>query len=602
MTNKSLRDQLIQLGAETGNNPSPSVPGQQAPVIDGGDLEHKLKAVAPAFDKDLQAAGQPTLQELRIWEAQLKEREALLQQRETAVGGKERTVDQASERLKSRESDLALREKQVADLDAKQQQHQVRISQLESEWARVRELERESLAVLDEKSSLVARETKVKNDEALLYESFEALTELEKALLLREQKQEAIEGELLEAKTALAVTSSDLVAAKDVIATNAQLMEALKSEYLGLPDELRKSNEDLEDVRKELRKSERQRKSIDGKMVVLEGELELIRAKHQKLTDTSLKRLAIIKEHERKIVGLEDELSEVQKEHLKKVRALERALAKAEARLDSLKPNETFFPPDLPLLAQLIAAGETNDIELPMHSCTAGCGPWEEAEFDEFLKGMKIKPCDLPDEEESLVIVGRHLDSMDGLIEQIQARDGLPLRIYSQELFIMGLLRNEDPLEVWDRELLEAWGRAHPILSILMDLEFPWPTVTDTEDLDDPDEDAFVEQVQESPLHAMGYKVGRTGLNTRERRVILTEAVEGQLEWVESDEYMEKWGQNGSAKRLRRIAKHLAYLANGQGRSAQRVMSRAEWIEDLVWLRKAYYEKFKHRFIWPNLG
>lgn len=108
----------------------------------------------------------------------------------------------------------------------------------------------------------------------------------------------------------------------------------------------------------------------------------------------------------------------------------------------------------------------------------------------------------------------------------------------------------------------------------------------------------------ESPLHALGYKVGETSwLSKKERQEILREAFEMQdLPWVESDAYMEKWGAARSHQRLWRIAFHLAMLLNGPvGRDWRKPQTRRDWLEDLEWLHEKFYKNRKFRFAWPDV-
>lgn len=236
------------------------------------------------------------------------------------------------------------------------------------------------------------------------------------------------------------------------------------------------------------------------------------------------------------------------------------------------------------------------------------CGtlPWEEFEFDGALEEQGFELYSIPDPDLEYIVVGRKHWSKTDLLAQIDARDGMPLRIYSQEMFFAKLLRGKDPFDADDPELLEAFAEDHPALEFLMSLPEPWPELT----LDEPSNVELVDSqdygVAESPLHIFGYKVGTTsGLSIAARRKILTDFLMSE-EIVFSDdsdkEYKAKWGRGGRAQRLYRMAAHLKFLIEGRtGNDYRKPQARKDWISDLNWLESKYFEKFKNRFTWPSL-
>jgi hypothetical protein len=49
------------------------------------------------------------------------------------------------------------------------------------------------------------------------------------------------------------------------------------------------------------------------------------------------------------------------------------------------------------------------------------------------------------------------------------------------------------------------------------------------------------------------------------------------------------------------MATHIKYLIeSGFGQGSKMRQARLDWISDLVWLEKKYFEKFKNRFTWPG--
>lgn len=237
---------------------------------------------------------------------------------------------------------------------------------------------------------------------------------------------------------------------------------------------------------------------------------------------------------------------------------------------------------------------------------TNGTAPWDESEFDDALKEQGFGLYTMPDPDLEHIIVGRKNWSKKDLLAQIDARDGMPLRIYSQEMFFAKLVTGKDPFDAEDLDLLEAFAEDHPALQFLMSLPEPWPEVT-------LDETSLVTVVgphdygvKESPLHLFGYKVGmRAGFSATYRRKILAAFLEADdlVFSEESDEdYKAKWGRPGKAQRLYRMAAHIKYLIeSGFGQGQKMHQARTDWSNDLSWLEKTYFHKFKNRFSWPGV-
>lgn len=236
---------------------------------------------------------------------------------------------------------------------------------------------------------------------------------------------------------------------------------------------------------------------------------------------------------------------------------------------------------------------------------STGNGPWHDQALEAGLKELGYQFYPMPDDELEYLIVGRKGWSRKDLLAQIEAREGLPLRIYSQEMFFAKLIMGKDPFDAGDDELLSAFAADHPALQFLMSLPEPWPSVTS----DEPEYIVEVHSedfgVSESPLHILGYRVGATSdLSATRRRKILTECFESRLTFSKDSKeaYIAKWGRESGAQRLYRMAAHIKSLADGLvGKDYRKPQSRADWISDLNWLKKKYFANYRIRFSWPGV-
>ena len=104
-------------------------------------------------------------------------------------------------------------------------------------------------------------------------------------------------------------------------------------------------------------------------------------------------------------------------------------------------------------------------------------------------------------------------------------------------------------------------------------------------------------------LKHMGYSVAENGPGKAARRNILHKVFTGPLPNVQEKGYMEQWGGDGSLKRMYKMAWSIATFANNRIRSkyGERDSATDNWVEDLAWLRKKYYEGF-FDFPWPELN
>ncbi len=256
------------------------------------------------------------------------------------------------------------------------------------------------------------------------------------------------------------------------------------------------------------------------------------------------------------------------------------------------------------VLQWLTEEGVPDSVEVPNGWLgRTGDSPWTDKIFASTLEELSYKFWKLPDRDLRHLIVGRKNWSKDELLAQIDSADGETLRIYSQEMFLAKLMTGRDPFDSNNEELLLAFAKGHPALEFLLKQSDPWPTICEGNNrpIDPVSNDDY--GVAETPLHLLGYHVGATShLTERQRREILTECFKSRnLEFTieSSDDYQLKWGRGSSAQRLYRMAIHIKWLAEGQGKDPRKPQARLDWVNDLEWLRKTFHQSMKSRFKWP---
>lgn len=236
---------------------------------------------------------------------------------------------------------------------------------------------------------------------------------------------------------------------------------------------------------------------------------------------------------------------------------------------------------------------------VPKQVLLIGDGPWPIDNFTELLQDMGFEVWQNGfDADIEVVIVGRENWSESVIDAQIEERDGESLRVYPQELFVMLLAIQSDPLKIAEPESLLKFVDGHPVFEYLFNQEFPWPETAFEDGPPPAIGEGFDGEDASSPLYKMGYSVAQQVALTPSRRHDLLEetyAVEN-LPWCISDEYMVDWGEANSRKRLRRIAWHLYLMTKRFKRHEEAV---ARWESDLDWLKRTYYKPI-HRFRWPS--
>ncbi|NTF17119.1 hypothetical protein G6L37_01575 [Agrobacterium rubi] len=111
----------------------------------------------------------------------------------------------------------------------------------------------------------------------------------------------------------------------------------------------------------------------------------------------------------------------------------------------------------------------------------------------------------------------------------------------------------------------------------------------------------FEAMVENGMLSEVGYSVGRnSSLSSAVRQRILTEIFVRSLPPVFPAPYMQQWGENGSARRLHKIADCLAAFARNAARLPGNYDEAiADWKEDLEYLHDRHYAG-RFGFGWPQ--
>ena len=369
------------------------------------------------------------------------------------------------------------------------------------------------------------------------------------------------------------------------------------------------------DLQRDISNSEQTRKtqSIENaRLEKLSVELHALQARvgHLKGVDRSLK--ALEEEHAKQMVLSKRNKTRIRNLTTEKEQAVQ-DLVEVQA---ALKVTSRDYKKALKLLAEvpdaelIIRSFDTvqwltsqfvdpRDRLVPKQVLLLGEGQWAIGNFAGLLQdlGFEIWQNGYNAEIE-IVVVGRENWSELDLVRQINERDGRPIRVYSQELFVLMLAMQSDPLKWSEPEALLRFVRGHPAIEYLLDQEFPWPETTFEDGPPATIGEGFDGEDASSPLYKMGYSVAQqVALSQSERYQCLNETYqEENLPWCISDAYMEDWGEPNSRKRLRRIAWHLNMMTKRLKRHTEAV---ARWESDLNWLKQNYYKPI-HRFRWPT--
>jgi len=434
------------------------------------------------------------------------------------------------------------------------------------------------------KEELQRREEKIKQREEKLLQNEVALAELIRKARIPEAKEfENLKYENLALKRQLGLLVEAHNAANEKLKNSIDsLQKNLDSEKSRNREWEKKSTVSQLKIRilESLAEASRQEKKR------LEAQYE--NAKEQQLVTEKKNNLLTIKNQNlsKKITSTEKKLVLLQAEK-------EKLMAEYQEKVDN---RSAFVINDLDLVHALSCA-VTEQISPPDRIITIGHGPYDKYAFNNYLKHFSIKPCT---SDSSWIVVGRQgwtEEQLDALIDNSNLDE---LRVFSQELFVAGILTTHDPFSL-PFDILKKFAEGHPALEYLMESGFEWPEITIEKDYGKPKYlSGTYYGEEESPLVLKGYHAGVTcGLSPLERRDFLESAYKEEIDYVGDDEYMEEWGHPGRSKRLWRIAHHLAWLIRSRKSNRDMRYAVKDWQADLDWLEKQFYTN-RMRFKWPN--
>jgi hypothetical protein len=253
-----------------------------------------------------------------------------------------------------------------------------------------------------------------------------------------------------------------------------------------------------------------------------------------------------------------------------------------------------------------------SSFEFPEESiATSGSGPWSEDDLDNLICSLNNEIYEVAGSV-FVVVVGYDAQNIDEIRDHLETSESI-VQVYPQELFLSYLFTGIDPLPLLSEEQIRHWIEFHPALNELFggEQQFPWPLKQmeiDEDDQDDLDDEEIPSRgLAQSPLNLMGYRAGVThGLSDAARRFILKKALQGDIpeveeaDGVDTDAYMAQWGKPNTARRLWRIAKHLAALCYGARRNPMYEAAKIDWESDIEWLYDNYYRDRDYRFTWPG--
>ena len=556
MSSKSLQEQLkilqpVVQGKSVVSAGTPTVSSVPAPVHGGaGPSSHTLH-VPPAFNS---LQGQREIQrlksELLAVETRLRE---LLEQK-----AKNDALEQS---LEIGHAQLLLDKKKVSDAENYALDEAIKVEKTAND------LERDRLILADGQEALT--KSLVRHAEELQeLKTLKELREKVNSALLRQQAEKAD----LDANRLTLETKAQELADRE---SKLVIVEGMPKQIRKLESALRGSINDLEFVRQDLL------------------------AKEKLLQKVRTERL----EFKRQGVDLREQVSELvaDKSQLEKsVARLDREKSNLKERFDALK-RLTEDAAELTIKSIKTVSWMTENFDredkflFDDEVLMMGEGPWDWKSYQHLLthRGFDVYRDDSVAKVEVLIL-GRDGWSKTALMEQLEARAGKRIRVFSQELFILALALNFDPLESEDEATLLRLVENHPAFEYLLGNDFPWPASGDGDGTGE-----FTHSgADHSPLFELGYSVAKMrGLAMSQRHSCLEQAfTDEQLPWVLSDGYMSEWGDGGTRLRLQRIAWHISMLTRTHNQHVEAV---AKWESDLLWLRVKYYNAFM-RFSWPK--
>jgi hypothetical protein len=230
---------------------------------------------------------------------------------------------------------------------------------------------------------------------------------------------------------------------------------------------------------------------------------------------------------------------------------------------------------------------------------TIGSGPFDENDFDEFIRRKGLEAYAIT-EDTDVLVVGHEGWREEDLLWLLDVRAGKYLRVYSQEMLLSYWASWRDPFE--DEEIARRFGEGHPALEFLSRIGFDWPSTLIAGGGGGTDKDLSEELPIVGMLKHVGYTVGKSGLPDEGRREVLRHVFDSRLPTVVSVSYTEEWGAPRSKERLQKMANSIAtFCRNEKRKSKPSLLAIEDWEGDLDWLRKTLYSG-RFKFQWPSVS
>jgi hypothetical protein len=369
--------------------------------------------------------------------------------------------------------------------------------------------------------------------------------------------------------------------------------------------EIQKRLADVESTEKRLSIEQARLEKLSTELNELQARVGHLKGIERSLKDLETEHIKISRLYEgsktrvRNLTAGRDQAVQMQSEVEANLKRVNRDLKEALGKLAALPDGEIVIRSFETIKWLVSQFDDPHERVVPKQVLLVGDGPWPIDDFTDLLQDLSFEVwqngCDA---EIEVVIVGRDNWSETVIDGQIEDRDGDSLRVYSQELFVLLLAMQADPLEVAAPDDLLKFVHGHPVFDYLLNQEFPWPETVFEDGPPATVGEGFSNEDAVSPLYRMGYSVAQqVDLSILERREILNETyAKENLPHCISDEYMNDWGDPNTRKRLRRIAWHLHLMSK---RLRRHRLAVARWKSDLDWLKRTFYRPI-HRFRWPS--
>ena len=158
-------------------------------------------------------------------------------------------------------------------------------------------------------------------------------------------------------------------------------------------------------------------------------------------------------------------------------RSSKRTIAALEAKIAVMEPRSELFGLNLPSIRDALCKDRKAAKRpwCPFLLGVLGDGPWLEDDFKQFIRKRGFDPIALPNPVSDGLVVGMNGWSAEVLSDQIQGRDPNSLRIYTQELFVIGLILKKDPYDVLEQDVIEEVAECHPAIQFILKQGFLWP-------------------------------------------------------------------------------------------------------------------------------